>query len=423
MNFKLLKNKDFMNLTFGQFVSITGTEMQNFALALYVLNTTGSAKRFASVLAVSAAVRLILSPICGVLSDWFDKKKIVFILDMISGILTLVLYFISITKGLSIRDVYVVVILLSIITSLYKPAISSIIPLIIEKDKLREAISIDSFSTSIASLFAPLISSFLYTTFGISVIIIVNSVSFIFSSITKLFISISPINNIDEKKTMLLFKSDLKEGLRFIIKSKIIRTVLISVLFINFILNPAFSIACPYAAKVTLKISDIQFGILQTVQVLGMIFGSIASGFIGKKTNEEKIFYTTMIVLCGIMGMFSIILSDMFMKFVNNENTLFVIFCIIGALMSVLISIMKISLNTIRQNETPKQLLGRVNSLTSTGAMATIPLGQIVFGMLLDIVPSSTTFIVTAISLLLVAIYVKKEFCISYLKIPGIIKK
>ncbi|MDF2885366.1 MAG: hypothetical protein K0R54_5939, partial [Clostridiaceae bacterium] len=41
MNLKLLKGKDFLLLMLGRFISLTGTQMQDFALSLYVLKNTG----------------------------------------------------------------------------------------------------------------------------------------------------------------------------------------------------------------------------------------------------------------------------------------------------------------------------------------------------------------------------------------------
>ncbi|MGH4124769.1 MAG: hypothetical protein ACREV6_17745 [Clostridium sp.] len=48
MNIKLLKQKNFVLLVLGGFVSVIGSEMQTFILSLYVLDVTGSGTKFAS---------------------------------------------------------------------------------------------------------------------------------------------------------------------------------------------------------------------------------------------------------------------------------------------------------------------------------------------------------------------------------------
>lgn len=86
----LLKQRDFTLLIFGNLVSLLGSNMQQFALSLYVLDLTGSATIFASILSISVIPRLILTPIAGVFGDWFDRKKSIVFLDYLnSGIIAL----------------------------------------------------------------------------------------------------------------------------------------------------------------------------------------------------------------------------------------------------------------------------------------------------------------------------------------------
>ncbi len=69
MKFKLLKDKNFSLLMFGKITSLIGSSMQGFALSLFVLSTTGSATKFASILSVALIPGLIISPISGVIVD------------------------------------------------------------------------------------------------------------------------------------------------------------------------------------------------------------------------------------------------------------------------------------------------------------------------------------------------------------------
>ena len=80
MNLKLFKQKDFSLLILGKLVSLVGSNMQQFALSLYVLSITGSATIFASILSISILPRLLLSPIAGVFGDLFDRKRSIVLL-------------------------------------------------------------------------------------------------------------------------------------------------------------------------------------------------------------------------------------------------------------------------------------------------------------------------------------------------------
>lgn len=75
MKFNLLKEKNFSLLMFGKITSLIGSNMQSFALSLFVLSTTGSATKFASILAIALIPQLLLGPFAGVIVDWFYRKK------------------------------------------------------------------------------------------------------------------------------------------------------------------------------------------------------------------------------------------------------------------------------------------------------------------------------------------------------------
>ncbi|WP_294188744.1 MFS transporter [uncultured Clostridium sp.] len=107
MKFNLLREKNFSLLMFGKITSLIGSNMQSFALSLFVLSTTGSATKFASILAITLIPQLLLGPFAGVIVDWFYRKNILIVLDLISGIVVTIFavsYFI--TGEISLTNIY-----------------------------------------------------------------------------------------------------------------------------------------------------------------------------------------------------------------------------------------------------------------------------------------------------------------------------
>src|SRR5690554_4521058 len=107
----LLKNKNFSLLLAGNAVSLLGSNMQQFALSLYVLALTGSATIFSTMLAISILPRIILTPFAGVFGDWFDRKKSIVTMDTINGLLIgayAILFFLN--GGISIFGIYLLVV-------------------------------------------------------------------------------------------------------------------------------------------------------------------------------------------------------------------------------------------------------------------------------------------------------------------------
>ena len=153
MNKKLFRNKNFMLIVFGNFVSLIGSNIMQFVLSLYVLSITGSATIFASMLAISILPRILLSPIAGVFGDWFDKKKSIVMLDLINA---LILFGFSavvfLQDGLSIPLLYILVILLEITEIFFHSSISALLPSVVEKDSYLEANSLRTMLVSFGQL-------------------------------------------------------------------------------------------------------------------------------------------------------------------------------------------------------------------------------------------------------------------------------
>ena len=195
MRVSLLKERNFGLLMWGKLVSLVGTQMQNFALSLYVFKITGSASKFATVLMVTIIPQLILGPMAGVFVDWLDRKKIMVYLDMVNGILIGIYAILFYINGeLSLGSIYIFAILLSLISVLFQPAISTVIPSIVKKEELVEANSINSLIMNVGNLISPMIAGALFGVYGLFTILVINSISFILSSVSEMFIDIPKVN-------------------------------------------------------------------------------------------------------------------------------------------------------------------------------------------------------------------------------------
>ena len=271
MNFKLLKQKDFLLLVIGGFASALGADMQSFILSLYVLGITGSGTKFASVLALSIVPKIILGPFAGVLADRFDRKKMMVGLDLLSGIIVGVFAFIySINDGLSMPYIYVLVLLLSLISLLFAPVDMSILPSVVKKEDLPEANSINFGVARTASLIAPIVGAALYGIFGLFIILIANSISFILAAVSESFITVPKNTKSDAKFTVKVFFSDFSEGFKFVLSNRVIMSLIILGLFLNFAGTPMLNIINPYILKEVIQVSDMQLGSLQSIMMIAM---------------------------------------------------------------------------------------------------------------------------------------------------------
>ena len=82
-------NRNFVFLMLGQIASLIGNGTLKFALAMYVLERTGSAAVFAGMLAAAMLPTILLSPLGGVLADRMNRRTLMIALDALSGLAAL----------------------------------------------------------------------------------------------------------------------------------------------------------------------------------------------------------------------------------------------------------------------------------------------------------------------------------------------
>jgi len=413
MNIKLLKNKDFALLLAGQYISAVGSAMQGFALSLYVLSITQSGGKFASVLAISVIPRLILGPVAGVFVDRLDRKKIIVYLNILSGIVTAVCYVLSITSGLELLHIYIVVIVSSIISSLFSPAISTAIPSIMKKEELVDANSLSSMVMTTSSIISPMLAGALYGLLGLPIILLLNAVSFFIAAFMEIFINLPLLDRKNTRFTYTVFKKDFIEGVTYIISQKLLRKIIICAFIINFTFNPMLSVGFVYLAKMVLKVSDIQYGMQQTIFVIGALIGPFIASKISKKQELSKIFYSGLFLLGGLIAFIALDTSKIFVDLFAGNTIPFAVMIFTGTLIVAVTGVINISISTMLQRETPLELYGRVNSVQTMAAMSAVPLGQMLFGLLFDIAPSYIAILITSISLVINALLFRRSIILE----------
>lgn len=385
MNVKLLKEKNFSLLMFGRFISLTGTQMQDFALSLYVLKITGSATLFASVIIVALIPRLLLAPIAGVFADWLDRKKIIVYLDILSGIIVGIFAVIFMIKGeLSLPSIYVLVILLSLASLLYQPAVSTIIPTIIEKKDLVDANGISSLLGNMGNLMAPLIAGLLFGFYGIFAILLINAFSFIMAAIGEMFISIPKANKMPEKISFQAFYNDFSKGIKFIKERKLLLCIIVLAPILNFVLSPLFSTGITFVTKEILKISDFEYGFMQMALVASMILSPFIASKYAKKYTLGKILFFSVSICSLLIAVMAVVPSPVYMSLFSNNLVPYISITVICFLVGAIMTTSNIALSAMFQKIVPVTMMGRVSTVMNTCCMAIAPLGLIMFGVLFD---------------------------------------
>jgi len=414
MNLKLIKQKDFSLLIFGKFVSLLGSNILQFALSLYVLAITGSAAIFASILSVSILPRLLLSPIAGVFGDWFDRKKTIVLLDFMNSILigAFAILF-AINDGLSILAICVFVILLEITEIFFGSAMSAVLPSLVKKEELIEANSFNSLVMNTGNILAPIIGAVLYSTFGMKAILIVSSISFALSAVSEIFINVPKSHKQPEKIDVKSFKTDLMEGINIIKSNRLISTMIGLGTIINFSITPLFGIGLIYIVKEILKVNDMQFGFFQTVVSASMLLAPVLCGGIIKKTSIGKLTYSSFTITAALILVMSVFTSSFILEAFGTNMVSYVGLLVVSFIIGLVVTVANIAIGTLFNQVVPLDLMGRTSTIFNLAVTVFIPVGQMIFGFLYDIIVPEAVVIISGVILLIVTAMYKKAL-LSY---------
>jgi len=409
MNLKLIKQKDFSLLILGKLVSLLGSNMQQFALSLYVLAITGSATVFASILSISILPRLLLSPVAGVFGDWFDRKKTIVSLDFLNAIIIGIFAGIyMVNDNLSIAAIYILVILLEITEIFFHSAMSAVLPSMVKKEELLEANSFNSLVMSIGNVLSPVIAAALYGAFGMKIILIVNSASFALSAVSEIFINMPKTHKQPEKIDIKTFMNDLAEGINILKSNRLISTMIGLGTLINFSVSPLFGIGLVYIFKQVLKVNDMQFGVFEMALSASMLLAPVLCGGIIKKIRIGKLTYLSFTITAVLILIMSVFPSGFILKAFNTNMVSYVGLLIISFVIGLVVAVANIAIGTLFNQVVPLELMGRTSTVFNLAVTVFIPVGQMIFGFLYDIIIPEAVVIISGIILLAVTAAYRK---------------
>lgn len=409
MNLSLLKNKNFAALIFGNAVSLIGSNMQQFALSLYILALTKSATLFASMVAIALLPRLLLSPIAGVFGDWFDRKRSIVTLNLANGGLVGLFALIYFMQGkLSVPQVYLMIVLMEIIEIFYGTAMAAVTPSIVEKELLFDANTIKSIINSLGSMLSPLLAAVLFGALGLLPILLLNAFSFILCGLNQMRLTIPKTNIAPQKINFSAFLTDFKEGLKIIKTHKAIQVIIGLGMVLNFSLSPTFGVGLTLLVKETLGGSDLQFGLFGTLMSLSMLLGPMFLAPFAKKANVGRLTVTSFVLVAFLVGSVATVPLLWDTGLFRSNWIPYSLLIGIVFVISMVVGLCNIALGTLFDTLIPKQYMGRAASVMNMGLMVAIPLGQVAIGLAFDHLHPAHIFIaVTGVVLLALSFFGK----------------
>lgn len=397
MNSRLFQ-RDFTIMILGQIISLFGNAILRFSLSLYVLEVTGSAAVFGTILAVSMIPTVLLSPFGGVLADRLPKQKIMTILDFVTAGL-IVFYNAVYGSAGNLAAVTIFMILLTLIQAFYQPSVQASIPLLASQEELMAANGIVMQVQALAGLLGPILAGMLYGIGGVKPILAASAVCFFLSAVMELFLRIPHEKREADGSPVRMALLDLKGAVTYLIRENTcLFKLLIVVAGINLFLSALFIIGLPYLVKIYLGMSAQAYGFAEAAMGMGSILGGLVSGLAGKKIPFKHSHY---FLLGTPLLLIPVILILLFQTPGKMIYAVLLFSVMIGMGFAALFTI---AAQTFIQKSTPVHMLGKVGAFVSTICVCALPIGQAMYGGLFELFSGSPWVVVlvgTVISMML----------------------
>ena len=168
----------FFVIWFGQFASLLGSEMTNFAITIWAWEVTGQATPLSFIVVATQIPRLLISPFAGLWVDRFNRKYLMLLGDAVAGLSTLALLGLLLTNNLQIWHLYLSGAVNGLFGYIQGLAHSASISLLIPPKHYARASAFESLQMSGSYVIAPAIAGALYAIAGLSGILTVDLVTF-----------------------------------------------------------------------------------------------------------------------------------------------------------------------------------------------------------------------------------------------------
>ena len=412
-------NRNFTLVYLGALVSNVAALFYSFAVSFYILKITDNNALIQGLyLATGGITFCIVALFGGVISDRFNKAKIMYICDFLKGGIiigfTLLLMFVIKSVEWQVASLFIITVLLNAIAGIFTPASHALLPLIVKEQQFQQAQSYYSILNSFQSIVGVILAGILYTLVPVNILFMVVGGCYVLSAISEMFIRYnSEFEKRDEKLTVKMVFGDIKSGFKYLVSIKSILALLLCILFINFFFSPVFDNFAPYFIATDVAGTNYLFHENLAPEMWSSFFsvalgvGSLIMGVIlsilKQKDKVNRMIRWSMIGIALVM----VLLTVFYILFRYNYidiNFLLISATIILFVVGVLLILINVPSSTAMMRIVDKDKFGKVTSVGNIGSQGLIPLSMFLAGIALSYIGSIGLLAISAGGLLITSL-------------------
>ncbi len=385
--FKAFQYRDFRLMWIGACTSSIGTWMQIVAQGWLIYRLSHSAFLLALDQFLGGIPIFLFSLIGGVVADRVERRKILLISQYIQMFSATVLTILVATGLVHVWQILCLSFVSGFAQAFGAPAYSALIPTLVDKDDMPNAIALNSIQFNVAVMVGPALAGLVLGKLGEKWCFGLNALSFLAPIVS---LSIITTRFLPVKTTETMFSS-LKQGIQFTRK----QTSMEALIVLAFCMT---ALGMPMRTYIPVFVKDIfhrgpeTYGNLLALMGLGSILGSLSIATAGNMRRKGLVALSALFCLGASISAFALS---------RSVRVSGVILVLVGASMMAVFA----TVNSLVQLIVTNEMRGRVMSVYNFAFRGGMPLGNLLSGWLVPMFTAPVVLGVNGLLLVLLALY------------------
>jgi MFS family permease len=383
----LRKHRNYRLFFTGQVISLSGTWMQNIALAWLVVELTHSPVALGILAFCRFGPFTFFGLFAGVLADRFDNRRLVMTTQAAAMCVSIALAALALTDSATVWAAYALAFLGGTTFVFDAPGRHALTYQLVGREELPNAVALNASLFNASRTVGPAIAGVVIAAAGVGVCFVINAFTFLAVLSALAFMRKEELHPVEREETPPPLLRSIRDGLSYVRRSPRVRLLIGAVAVISLIsLN--FNVVLPVLASETLDVGPEGFGILTAVFGLGALVGALLSAALARAS------WKVLVAGVGGFGLAQLALAP--------QETM-IVACVLLFVAGVSFTMWMSNTQSILQLTSPDHMRGRVLSLWLFAFAGSAPIGGLIAGWLTDVGGTALSFSVGGAASLVVA--------------------
>jgi MFS family permease len=384
----LRRHRNYRLYFIGQVISLSGTWMQNIALAWVVVRLTHSPVAVGLLAFLRFAPFTVFSLPAGVLADRFDNRRTMMAMQAVSMVVSAILAALVLLGQAALWQIYVLAALAGTAAVFDAPNRHALTFQMVGRDELPNAVALNASLFNGSRVIGPAIGGVVIATAGVGACFALNALSFLAVLAALALMRRRELFPLERREAPPLLKG-MRHGLGYVWRTPSIRLVLLMTMVVSTV-GFNFHVLVPVLASKTLHVGAEVFGALGAAFGLGALAGALLAATFGRASWKALVlgsagFSTTLLALAPEASVWPI--------------------AVLLFLTGIFFTTWTANSQSIVQLTAPDHLRGRVLSIYLFAFGGFAPLGGLLAGWLSDVGGTQLAFFVAGIACLAMTAY------------------